>query len=554
MYNAAAAGKTGVDLSSFQLTDTEVVMVYSDLMMSAPELFYLDAQIQFYSDSQSAASTVASVDFCYTMTAEQRQTAMNTYKKEIADIVAQVDPALSETEKALWVHDYLVSSFSYDTSMKNYDAYSLFRDRKGVCQAYSMAYVAILRELGMEAVMVPSPSMGHAWNLVKVNGNWYHVDLVEDDPIPDVLGQVLHDNFLLSDSQIRKTSELHNDWVSTITCGKELSGSLWKGVSSRMIRTNQLWYYVDPNSSALVSSGLNGEGRSTLYTFSERWKSAADSSNSWNGVFSGVSEYQGSLFINTPYEILMYDPIGKQTSVCLEAKNGERFFGSTVYKNKLEYRIAAAPDDPKASIKTVEVGSLKWNQKKPEQTSTLPFTDVSTKDSFYSAVEFVYGAGLFQGVSADRFAPYATLTRAMFVTVLGCLCGVNTDSYTGTNFFDVPLGQWYTPYVNWASENGIVNGVGNGLFNPMGELTRAQMFKMAAVFGQKMKIGKNSGTDLTKNYADGGSLADWARESVSYCAENGLLDTAKGGSLRHSDPATRAEAAQIISCLSQLKD
>ena len=150
------------------------------------------------------------------MEADERQEAMQSYEREVDYIASLVEPALSEAEKALFVHDYLIASYTYDTAQANYDVLSLFRDRTGVCQAYSLAYIAVLRELGMDAVMVTSDEMGHAWNLVKVDGIWYHVDLSFDDPAPDRLGRVLHENFLLDDEGIRQTTTPHSGWSSSV--------------------------------------------------------------------------------------------------------------------------------------------------------------------------------------------------------------------------------------------------------------------------------------------------------------------------------------------------
>ena len=75
-----------------------------------------------------------------------------------------------------------------------------------------------------------------------------------------------------------------------------------------------------------------------------------------------------------------------------------------------------------------------------------PFADVSENDSFYPAVEYVYKNELFRGVSANRFAPHSTMTRAMFVTVLGRLAGVDQSEYTKTSFSDAVAGEWYSAY------------------------------------------------------------------------------------------------------------
>lgn len=114
----------------------------------------------------------------------------------------------------------------------------------------------------------------------------------------------------------------------------------------------------------------------------------------------------------------------------------------------------------------------------PAKADGMPFTDVYTNNPFYDDIQFMYELGLMNGTSATTFSPYKTYTRSMFVTMLGRLDtlngGMDPNDYMGTSFSDVPSGRWDTPYVQWAAENGIVNGVGNGRFNPTGAITVEQ--------------------------------------------------------------------------------
>ena len=202
LYRALADGEKSADLSDCRIYKKDIVQLYSDVILASPELFYADNTVTYFYDSREV---VTGVEFHYTMEPEEREEAVQLYEREVDYIVSMVDPALSDAEKALFVHDYLIDSFSYDTDITIYDALTLLRERRGVCQAYSLVYMAVLRELGMDAVMVTSDEMGHAWNLVKVDGIWYHADLSYDDPSPDRMGRVLHENFLLDDEGIKNT-------------------------------------------------------------------------------------------------------------------------------------------------------------------------------------------------------------------------------------------------------------------------------------------------------------------------------------------------------------
>ncbi len=539
MYGAMADGAESVDLSMYKRTADEIVQIYSDVLLSSPELFYADNTLTYYYNTRGL---VTEVEFHYRLEPEERQEAMQSYEREVDYIASLVEPALSEAEKALFVHDYLIASYTYDTEKANYDVLSLFRDRAGVCQAYSLAYIAVLRELGMDAVMVTSDEMGHAWNLVNVDGIWYHVDLSFDDPSPDRLGRVLHENFLLDDEGIRQTPTPHSGWSSSVEClSSSFAGHIWHGVTARMIWLDGRWYYIDPEAMTLAVSAFDGSHRSDVYDFRERW--AADMENSYYvGVFSGLSEFLGYLFINTPQEVLIYTPSAGRTNVYLENTEERRLFGSGIYKNRLEYLLADSPDEGSTHINTFEITDFS------EDTfgAPLPFDDILRIDPYYASVKFVYSRDLFRGVSPTKFAPDAYLTRAMFVTVLGRLCKVDTALYADVSFADVENGQWYSPYVEWAASAGIVNGVGDNQFDPFGEITHEQMYKIVAMCGEYLGTGTMETDHALILYDDRADISDWAFGSIAYCKVNGLIGDTFAHQLYPLERATRAEAAEII--------
>ena len=94
--------------------------------------------------------------------------------------------------------------------------------------------------------------------------------------------------------------------------------------------------------------------------------------------------------------------------------------------------------------------------------SVEQFSDVKARDWFYDAVEYAVSNGLFHGTGETTFSPEQSMTRGMFVTVLGRKSNVEQSLYTEQQFEDVKAGQYYAPYVNWAASNGIVNGTGAG--------------------------------------------------------------------------------------------
>ena len=173
-----------------------------------------------------------------------------------------------------------------------------------------------------------------------------------------------------------------------------------------------------------------------------------------------------------------------------------------------------------------------------------PFVDIFDTDSYYEAIEFVYENGLFKGVSDTEFAPDTTMTRAMFVTVLGRMSGVAVD-YIGENTFDdVVEGEWYAPYVAWAADNGIVMGYGDGTFGINNEITIEQAAVIIARYAAF--IGNEIVSEIELDaYTDAEDVSDWAADSIKWTVENGIY-TGEEDMLNAKTPAKRSIVAVML--------
>ena len=126
----------------------------------------------------------------------------------------------------------------------------------------------------------------------------------------------------------------------------------------------------------------------------------------------------------------------------------------------------------------------------------LPFTDVSEGDWYYDAVAYVWQEGLFRGMDETTFAPNLAMNRAMFVTVLGRMAGVEEDRTATSKFTDVKAGSYYAGYVAWAAEQDIVRGTSETTFSPNAKVTREQMATMM------YRYAKAQGLDVTGGSED----------------------------------------------------
>ena len=154
------------------------------------------------------------------------------------------------------------------------------------------------------------------------------------------------------------------------------------------------------------------------------------------------------------------------------------------------------------------------------------FTDIDSTSKYFKAICYATEAGLFNGTSETTFAPDTTMTRAMFVTVLGRLEGIDASKYTEVTFDDVVAGSWYAPYVEWAASEGIVNGVGyvegvgKNCFDINGEITIEQ----ACVILARYADGKTAqSTQITTDlYSDTLGIHDWGKDGMAWAIDNGI--------------------------------
>lgn len=174
-----------------------------------------------------------------------------------------------------------------------------------------------------------------------------------------------------------------------------------------------------------------------------------------------------------------------------------------------------------------------------------PFQDVPSDHWANEAVQYAYDEGLMDGVGPTTFAPGGTLTRAMFVTILGRQDGVAEDSQGENPFTDVADGQWYTPYVTWAAQEDIVGGYGDNRFGPTDPITREQMAAILYRYAQ-YKGYDTSETGSLDTFPDAGEVSEYALEPMAWTVGTGLIAGMEDNTLRPQGTATRAQAATLL--------
>ncbi len=188
-------------------------------------------------------------------------------------------------------------------------------------------------------------------------------------------------------------------------------------------------------------------------------------------------------------------------------------------KKQTDSKLPEPEKQPDPVIVTVdaETPAIADEPAEPE----IPFVDAAPGDPYYTAIVYAFKSGLMKGISDTEFGPSGTLTRAMFVTILGRLDMIDPADYADCPFEDCePLGDWdYLPYVAWAAEKGIVLGFGDGTFRPFDSVTNEQAVLMLRRYADY--LGRET---VAPEIAYEGA-SPWASAAVAWAFADGIYPT-----------------------------
>jgi len=212
-----------------EISDSSLSDLMTAVKLDNPSIFYLESTYQYTTSGSEIRYKPA-----YSLNTGKIQDAQNKLSKVIDDILkSTINESMTDYEKELALHNYLVKNVVYDyasLSMQNppaeiYTAYGALINKKCVCSGYANAMKMLLDKCGIECLIVtgdskiPSTdsSVGHAWNIVKIENNFYHLDVTWDAPINKKPGEIFHSYFNVTDAEISvdhtwdvKTPECHS--------------------------------------------------------------------------------------------------------------------------------------------------------------------------------------------------------------------------------------------------------------------------------------------------------------------------------------------------------
>ena len=174
----------------------------------------------------------------------------------------------------------------------------------------------------------------------------------------------------------------------------------------------------------------------------------------------------------------------------------------------------------------------------------IVFSDVGADSWSAASIGYAVENGYMNGVGGGLFDPEGSLTRAMVATVLWRHEGSPVPS-AQSGFSDVPSEEWYTDAVAWARNAGVVKGLTETAFGPDEYITREQLATMLFRFSSSAPVSVPERADLTP-FSDEEKVSSWADEPLGWAVEAGIINGTDGNRLAPDGFATREQFAAII--------
>lgn len=317
---------TQIDIQSFKIKTSYMNAISSLIYYESPELFHFNS----FSYSYYSSGIVAYIKPVYKYTAAQYPTMLNDMKSAANKLLEGVkdNPNLSDVEKALILHDRLAIWTEYDTDLSTgdqmYTAYGILADREGVCMGYALAYDYLLEQVGIENYYCRSSALNHAWNIVKINNKWYHVDVTHDDPTYDQTGRVSHINFLRSTAGLKSTSSHKANDFDTTPTDTTYDSYYWQNSDTAFQLIDNDIYYLDESSASIKKlTNISGSGTTVVSGLQTMWFVPGSTNSYYPGPYSKLSSDGECLYFNEPHKVYKYDPSTGSTSVVWDLSSYE---------------------------------------------------------------------------------------------------------------------------------------------------------------------------------------------------------------------------------------
>ena len=359
IYEGVLSGEERIDLSDYHLNESDARVIFETLYYSEAELFFISSAYSYAVSSETGM--MGSITPKYLCEKSEIPGLLEDFYERTDAILDSSPVGASDFAKVAYVHDYIAQNFTYDYTYTNYDVYSMLVEGTGVCQPYSLLARYLLRRLGVETECVTSDSINHEWNTVRLDGEWYHMDITWDDADDaGFYGQVGHEYFLCSDEEFMQGDHA-SAWVSPVVCDDRSYDGDFREVTSSFVYLDGETYVIcgadlcesgtecDENPSCHYGNICLYDEQSgvltSVHTIDVIWHTYMRST-AWLGIFSGLACLNGMLLYNSETSICYYEPESDESGVLASlGTSGGYVYGMKLDGTDIVYALKTEPND-----------------------------------------------------------------------------------------------------------------------------------------------------------------------------------------------------------------
>ena len=270
---------------------------------------------------------------------------------------------MSEKEKALVLHDYLCTNFYYDQSATIFDMYNFVEQGSGVCQAYMLTYTYLLDKVGIENYPVLSDEISHIWNMAKLDGEYYQIDVTWDDYTFELLGWANHNNFMLTDTEI--STEHGSEWYmydEVSATDTTYSSCKFKSSNCPCIVIDGDIFYIDNNTFYEYNFNDDSITKISDLLSNDGWQDFVNSTDTvkyvYGSNYTSLNPYNNVIFYNTPNKVVAIDINGNVLDVVYTySSTTDAIYGISVQGDNLmaqfESNLDTSRSDFASNIKVI---------------------------------------------------------------------------------------------------------------------------------------------------------------------------------------------------------
>lgn len=252
-----------IDITKYQIPMEDMYSVIiplfeCDEILGVESVTWDGIYIDYDYETQTGTAIGRNVIYTYTMTKEEIDETWDIIDYTVKDYLKGIKAEWNNLEKIIYTNNYLCRNCEYATNIvdSSHTLKGALVDKLPVCDGYSKAFKYLLKQVGVEAELATSDPMVHAWNLVKIDNDYYHVDVTWNDTKEIGVGRTSYDYFLRSDKEFSKRE--HSDWVTNHKAVNTQYDTLpeWEYMNNYLIYKDNYWYGLS-NSQYTYTVGLN---------------------------------------------------------------------------------------------------------------------------------------------------------------------------------------------------------------------------------------------------------------------------------------------------------